>query len=82
MGLGAEEIRLINPGIFVRSEYEVVGSYAFERTEIQQLVNLASLGKLDLSRSITKIIGLEEINMGLHELEHKVGNPIRIIVTP
>jgi Zn-dependent alcohol dehydrogenase len=58
----------------------MVGSFAFERTEIEQLLDLVAKGKLDLSRSITKIIAIDEINKGLHELEHKVGNPIRIVV--
>lgn len=80
IGLSAEDINLVNPGVFARAEYELVGSYAFERTEIQQLVDLVAKGKLDLSISITKTIKIEEINTGLHELEHKVGNPIRIVV--
>ncbi|MBC7344042.1 MAG: alcohol dehydrogenase catalytic domain-containing protein, partial [Clostridia bacterium] len=54
VGLGGEDIRLVNPGIYVRSEFEVVGSYAFERKEIEKLVSLVAQGKLDLSRSVTK----------------------------
>jgi len=80
IGLSTEDINVVNPGIFARAEYEMVGSFAFERTEIEQLLDLVAKGKLDLSRSITKIIAIDEINKGLHELEHKVGNPIRIVV--
>lgn len=80
VGLGHEDFSMINPGVFARAEYELVGSYAFERTEIQQLVELAAGGKLNFSSSITKTVPLEDVNKGLDELMHKIGNPIRIVV--
>jgi hypothetical protein len=37
---------------------------------------------LDLSRSISRIIALEDIRDGIEMLERSDGNPIRILVAP
>jgi Zn-dependent alcohol dehydrogenase len=66
--------------VFARNEVEVVGSYAFEKTEIQRIVELVSGGKLDLSRSVTVQIGLRQVNDGLKSLAEKDGDPVRIVV--
>jgi Zn-dependent alcohol dehydrogenase len=36
---------------------------------------------LNLSKSITRKIGLEEVNEGIDDLKTKKGNPIRILIT-
>ncbi|MCI4673906.1 zinc-binding dehydrogenase [Candidatus Mycolicibacterium alkanivorans] len=43
---------------------------------------LGHRGRLDLSRSISQIIPLEDIHDGIRMLEHAEGNPIRIVVQP
>jgi threonine dehydrogenase-like Zn-dependent dehydrogenase len=78
-GLGAEQVALPIAGIFVRREWEVLGCYAFENLEIERIVKLASKGKLDLSKTVSRHITLEEIPQGLDDLHHKRGYPIRIV---
>ncbi|HDG97773.1 MAG TPA: hypothetical protein ENG73_06335 [Desulfobacterales bacterium] len=80
VGLGAEKITTLPPTEFVRREIEIRGSYAFTVREIEELIQLVSHGKLDISSSISKRIGLEEVNEGLKALHEKEGNPIRIVV--
>ena len=80
IGLSTEDIVLPNPGIFVRSEFEVIGCYAFERAEIQTIIGMVSKGQLNLKESISRRISLDEINDGLEQLKTKEGNPLRIIV--
>ena len=79
-GLGANNINVFPPTIFVRSELEVIGSYAWERQEIAKLLDLVSRGMLDLSGSITSRFRLDEVNIAFETLRDKVGKPIRIVI--
>lgn len=81
IGLGPEPIQVPNTGVFVRKQYELVGSYAFGNEEISRILELASNGILDLRKSITKKISLEEVNQGLEDLDKQKGFPIRIVAT-
>jgi 2-desacetyl-2-hydroxyethyl bacteriochlorophyllide A dehydrogenase len=80
VGLGAENINVLPPTIFVRSEFAVIGSYAWDREDIIKLVGLMEEGKLDISASITERFGLDEVNTALDHLHKKTGKPIRIVV--
>ncbi|MDY6821585.1 MAG: zinc-binding dehydrogenase [Deferribacterota bacterium] len=79
IGLGAEPVKLPSVAIFARQEFDVVGCYAFENLEIERIIKLVSMGRLDLSKSVTSHIKLEEIGKGLDDLHHKKGYPIRIV---
>lgn len=81
LGLGPDNIHLRPITEFVRGEIELIGSSAFELKEVQQIVQLVASGRLDLSRSVTRRISLEEVNQGIDDLKTKRGNPIRILVT-
>lgn len=81
LGLGPDSIQIRPITEFVRGEVELIGSSAFELKEIQQIVQLVASGRLNLSKSITKKISLEEVNEGIEDLKRKRGNPIRILIT-
>ena len=81
LGLGSDLIHIRPITEFVRAEIELMGSSAYERKEIQQIVQLVASGRLDLSRSVSRRISLNEVNQGLEDLKTKKGNPIRILVT-
>ncbi len=59
VGLGPETIFLPPPTTFVRTELSFFGSYDSTMLEIQYVVDLFLIGKLDLSDSITIQIALE-----------------------
>ena len=80
-GIGNQNIEIVPPFIFVWSEYQLIGSFGSDLTDIQKLVGLLISNSLDLSESITANIPLEEVNQGIHDLEKKVGDPVRIVVT-
>ena len=80
VGLGPETISLPPPTTFVRTELSFLGSYGSTTLEIQNVVDLVTSGKLDLSDSITERFPLEEVNKGLDHLHKKIGNPIRIVI--
>jgi 2-desacetyl-2-hydroxyethyl bacteriochlorophyllide A dehydrogenase len=80
VGLGPENISLLPPTTFVRTELSLLGSYGSTTLEIQNVVDLVANGKLNLSDSITERFLLEEVNKGLDHLHKKIGNPIRIVI--
>jgi hypothetical protein len=41
-----------------------------------------SRGRLDLSRSISDIVSLEDVRVSIEKLDRQEGNPIRILVKP
>jgi len=82
VGIGGQNMEIVPPYIFVWSEYQLIGSFGSDRADIQKLVELVKNQKLNLSESITGHIPLEEVNQGIHNLEKKVENPVRIIVSP
>ena len=60
----------------------MLGHLGNKNTDIETLATLVSHGRLDLSRSISDIVPLEDFEIGIKKLEKKVGNPIRILVKP
>jgi threonine dehydrogenase-like Zn-dependent dehydrogenase len=81
-GLGSDKISTLPLSEFVRREVEIIGSYAFTLEEIGELVRLVDEGSLDLSRSISHRIGLDEVNHGLEILHKKINDPLRVVVIP
>jgi threonine dehydrogenase-like Zn-dependent dehydrogenase len=61
---------------------QILGHLGYQNDDIETLARLVSMGRLDLSRSISRIIPLEEIREGIEMLERADGNPIRILVQP
>ena len=68
--------------MFGLTQKQVLGHLGYQNVDIETLARLVSLGRLDLSRSISAVIGLEDIEHGIEMLERQEGNPIRILVQP
>jgi threonine dehydrogenase-like Zn-dependent dehydrogenase len=68
--------------LFGLTKKQVLGPLGYQNADIEKLAKLVSLGRLDLSRSISRIIALEDIRDGIEMLERSEGNPIRILVRP
>lgn len=68
--------------MFGLTQKQVLGHLGYQNVDIETLARLVSLGRLDLSRSISRIIPLADIRDGIDALEHADGNPIRILVQP
>ena len=65
---------------FVRRK--VIGHYGSAPEQIGELVRLVSTGRLDLAPSISDHLPLAKAAEALHRLEHKTGDPIRLILVP
>ena len=68
--------------MFGLTRKQVLCHLGYQNVDIETLARLVSLGRLDLSRSISRIIPLEDIVEGIEALERSDGNPIRILVAP
>jgi threonine dehydrogenase-like Zn-dependent dehydrogenase len=60
----------------------VLGHLGYQNVDIETLTTLVSRGRLDISRSISDIVSLEDVRVGIEMLERQEGNPIRILVKP
>ena len=82
VGMSAECPSIGPTSLFGFTQKHVLGHLGYQNVDIETLAKLVSLGRLDLSRSISRIVPLEEIQAGIDMLEHGDGNPIRILVQP
>jgi D-arabinose 1-dehydrogenase-like Zn-dependent alcohol dehydrogenase len=82
VGMSAETPTVGPTSMFNLVQRQVLGHLGYHNTDIETLAQLVSRGRLDLSRSISKIIPLEDIADGIRILEHAEGNPIRVLVQP
>ena len=81
VGLGPEQLATMPIARFVAQEIEVVGSFGSTPQDLGELFDLLEAGRLDLSRSVTRRIGLEEVPDALAALESREGHPIRTVIT-
>ncbi|MDI9587820.1 MAG: zinc-binding dehydrogenase [Acidobacteriota bacterium] len=61
---------------------EAIGHLGYKAVDIYLLAELIKAGRLDLSKSVSKIIPLKDIKRGIEIVETKEGNPIRVVVDP
>ena len=64
------------------SRVTIMGHLGYRNEDIATLAALVSTGRLDLSRSISGVVALEDVTEGIRRLETHEGNPIRILVQP
>ncbi|MBW1732779.1 MAG: zinc-binding dehydrogenase [Deltaproteobacteria bacterium] len=81
VGIGPEPIKTIPPFFFVYNDLALIGSFGSDIGDLEKLMGLATSGKLDLTESVSSVITLNDINQGILDLEKKVGNPVRIVVS-
>ena len=82
VGLSPEPIHL-GPGVNfgVRSQ-SLVGHLGYQKRHLDDLATLVGTGRLDVSRSISDVMPLEDVTRGVERLASKEGNPIRLVVRP
>ena len=68
--------------MFNLSRKRVLGHLGYENADIGVLARLVSTGRLDLSRSISGVVGLEDVADGIRRLQSREGSPVRILVRP
>jgi len=81
VGIGAKSMTVSPYRTIIGKEIEILGVDDHLKIELTQLVNLVRSGRVDLSRSVTHRVALEEINEGLTILEDEDEKPIRVVAS-
>lgn len=82
VGMSGEELGLGMSMLFNLSRKQVRGHLGYEVADIGVLARLVSTGRLDLSRSISGVVSLEDVGEGIRRLKERDGSPVRILVRP
>jgi len=80
VGIGPDDIVVSPYKTLIGKETELIGSDDHVRSEMAQLIDLLEAGKIDLSRSITHRLPLEDVNRGLEILSKGIDNPLRVVL--
>ena len=82
VGMSLEEVSLGSTLGFGLSRKQVRGHLGYDVADVGVLARLVSTGRLDLSRSISGIVSLEDVGEGIRRLQERDGSPVRILVQP
>lgn len=82
VGVSGERIELGPSILFAVRKTRLIGSYGYRRDHLELLARLVETGRLDLSRSISATLPLEQAADGVEMLETKKGDPVRILLVP
>ncbi len=82
IGLSHQQIQLGPGAIFGLRSQSLLGHLGYQKAHLDQLVALVGSGRLDVSRSISAILPLEDVVDGVEALATKRGNPIRLVIRP
>lgn len=65
---------------FLFKEIKIASSITNRKDEMPQLIELVRTRKIDLSRSVSLTLTLENVNKGVEIVKNNVGNPIRVVM--
>jgi D-arabinose 1-dehydrogenase-like Zn-dependent alcohol dehydrogenase len=82
VGMSGQEPTLGPTMVFNLLRKQALGHLGYKNEDIGTLVDLVAAGRLDLSRSISEVVSLEDVGEGIRKLHERDGNPIRILVQP
>lgn len=82
VGMSGTPITIENSTNFAYLRKQIRGHYGSEPAHVVELVELARAGRIEFSRSVSGIIPLAEATRAIAQLEHKEGNPIRLVLVP
>ncbi|WP_214103079.1 zinc-dependent alcohol dehydrogenase [Acrocarpospora catenulata] len=82
VGLTDDNVVLPPSASIARREISIIGSGGFRLDTIEQLVALVAAGRLDFSRSVSNVLGLDEAESALELLRGHHGSIRRVVVAP
>ncbi|MFI1566743.1 zinc-binding dehydrogenase [Streptomyces sp. NPDC020490] len=83
IGMSPQPVHLAeNTILFAYYNHSVLGHDGYTRRHLTQLMRLLAAGRLDLSRSVSEVLPLEEIARGVERLRTKESDPVRLVVRP
>jgi threonine dehydrogenase-like Zn-dependent dehydrogenase len=60
----------------------LLGHLGYHKRHLDDLVQLVSTSRLDVSASVSALMPLEQVVAGVQQLQSKGGNPVRLVVQP
>jgi D-arabinose 1-dehydrogenase-like Zn-dependent alcohol dehydrogenase len=82
VGLSMDDVQL-GPGLFFGLlGQSLLGHLGYQKKHLDELVQLVRSGRLDVSRSVSATMPLEDVVSGVEQLQSKRGNPVRLVVEP
>lgn len=82
IGLSLDPIRL-GPGVlFGVGSQSLLGHLGYAKRDLDRLVDIVAAGRLDVSRSVSGTVPLEDVSEGVRRLAAKEGDPVRLLVIP
>ena len=82
VGMSMEPIALGPGAMFSVQSQTLLGHLGYRKQHMEQLLKLVATGRLDLSDSISDIVGLDDVVDAVERLATKRDNPVRIVVKP
>jgi 2-desacetyl-2-hydroxyethyl bacteriochlorophyllide A dehydrogenase len=82
VGLSAEDITLGTNATFGVMSHALLGHLGYSKDHLFALIRLVASGRLDVSRSISEVLALEDVGHGVDRLATKDGDPIRLVIAP
>jgi 2-desacetyl-2-hydroxyethyl bacteriochlorophyllide A dehydrogenase len=80
IGAGTAPLELPSSRELVRRQPVIRGHLGYFSRHLRALVALVHSGRLDLSRSISELLALDDVAEGVKRLDQKVGDPIRLVI--
>jgi threonine dehydrogenase-like Zn-dependent dehydrogenase len=82
IGVSMNEVKL-GPGLFFALQQQsLLGHLGYRKSHLDQLVALLASGRLDVTRSISDVLPLADAARGVEMLEKKIGDPVRLVLSP
>ncbi len=81
-GLSGQPITVSDSVSLIAHQHKILGHYGYLPPHVEQLVRLVEWNRLDLSTSISAHLPLEQAAEAVRQLEHKDGDPIRLVLVP
>jgi 2-desacetyl-2-hydroxyethyl bacteriochlorophyllide A dehydrogenase len=82
VGVGGEPIQLGPSALFALLRNRLLSVMGYRRHHLETLVRLVASGRLDLTKSISATLPLEQANDAVAMLAEKRGDPVRILLMP
>ena len=82
IGLSLDPIDLGAGILFALGAHSLLGHLGYAKPDLDRVVDLVAAGRLDVSRSISGVLPLADVADGVERLRNKVGDPVRLVITP
>lgn len=81
-GMSGKPIAIEDSISLIRNRLTIHGHYGYLPPHVEELVRLVGWDRLDISKSVSAHIPLDQADQAVRRLRDKVGDPIRLVLIP